>query len=38
MQGETVGCLLDMTQHKISFTLNGADMGPAFDVPVHMRK
>jgi hypothetical protein len=26
-----------MVEHQISFTLNGAELGSAFEVPVHMR-
>lgn len=37
VQGDTVGCLLDHTSNQISYTLNGASMGVAFEVPAQMR-
>lgn len=36
-QGETVGCLLDMASNQISYTVNGAAMGVAFELPAQMR-
>ena len=35
-QGDTVGCLLDMTSSQISYTVNGAPMGVAFELPAQM--
>ncbi|BDA42848.1 ATP-dependent RNA helicase DDX1 [Coccomyxa sp. Obi] len=35
-KGDTVGCLLDLTRNQISYTLNGASMGVAFEVPAQM--
>ena len=36
MQGDTVGALLDVPARTISFTLNGRDLGTAFELPEYM--
>ena len=36
MQGDTVGALLDVPARRISFTLNGKDLGTAFELPEFM--
>lgn len=37
LQGETVGCLLDLEQGHISYAVNGAPMGVAFELPAVVR-
>ncbi|KAK9791611.1 hypothetical protein WJX73_009998 [Symbiochloris irregularis] len=37
-RGDVVGCLLDCDHGCISFTLNGSDLGIAFDLPKHLHK
>ena len=36
-QGDVVGCLLDLTANTVSYTLNGKDLGVAFQLPEHCR-
>ena len=36
-QGDVVGCLLDLVAHTVSYTLNGRDLGVAFQLPEHCR-
>ena len=36
-EGDCVGCYLDLAANTIGFTHNGADMGPAFDLPAHLK-
>jgi ATP-dependent RNA helicase DDX1 len=36
MQGDVVGCLLDAGAHRVSFTLNGRDLGAAFELPEYL--
>lgn len=37
LQGETLGCILDMTSNQISYMVNGESMGIAFEIPAPMR-
>ena len=37
MQGDVVGCLLDMTAHVMSYRLNGKDLGVAYELPDYLR-
>ena len=37
-RGDTVGCLLDRTQHSVSFIKNGKNLGVAFEIPTELRQ
>ena len=38
VQGDVIGCTLDMDAGTVSFARNGQDLGHAYDVPQHLQR